>query len=167
MARITVEQARSLLEIPNVRGNERLYYQAVVEGTLPQYYLDRFIDRRDNFSNEIPLEDVGLETQHQVRLSLRRPGGPISSIQYKIQTNFVTGFLLDLDGAIKNEAITNKTLIEEIRVFRESDLNFEAGDPKNVERLAHMNGILNEVIAYLAPIGTPEQRQQAATFFFT
>jgi len=169
MARFTVEQAeRVLLQYPNLDDSSREEMIAVIEGKLPQFYLGQFCNLRDNYSNELPLEDVGMLIQHQEVEWLKSRQGPEPRFtQYKCQGNFVFGLSQTLQSAVSNEVIKDDALKEDIEIFRHSDLDFQVGDPRNVERLASVNGILNEVIAYLAPVGTPEQRIQAATFFFT
>jgi len=159
MARYTKEQAEDTLRrYPNIDGLGRERIVAVIEGKLPQYYLSRFCFLRDNYSDELPQKDITGKTEiyndHRKHI-------------YKCQRNYLISLAQMLDGAVYNEVITDEKLMGDITTFRASNLNFQRGDPKNAERIADINGILNEVIGYLAPIGTPEQRTQAASFFFT
>jgi len=163
MPRITPEQAREALanppSDPKFREATDLYLTAIAEGRLPQYYLDKFIDKRNNYSDELPNEDVRLRIQHQQAMWLRTRQGPKPRIrQYKCEGGFIRILVGDLRGTIRNGVITDPILIEEINTFGNSDLNFQVGDPKNVERLACVNGVLDRVIGYLTPMVPIEQR---------
>jgi hypothetical protein len=148
MARPTIEKARELHErYPNDE-----YFTALAEGTLPAFYLRKFVFFRDNYSDELPLEDVSMKTE---AINGR------TKVVYKCQGNFTGAVMNWLRYGLKNEDITNPTLIEKIKAFVDSDdLEFQIGDPRNVERLARVNGLIGNVIEYFSPMVPPEQRTQ-------
>jgi hypothetical protein len=157
---IRKEQAEhALTSISNLTTREIIepYFTAIIEGTLPQYYLDQFSFFKHDYSDELPLEDVRTIIEQSDGINSAR------AHQYKCQGNFVLGLNATLQSAVLDEVIRDEAFMEDIEMLRHSDLRFAVGDPKNVERLARVNGILDRVIEYLTPMVPAEQRPQPSS----
>lgn len=149
MPRYSPEQATQMLgRVPEQMPDMRAYLTALSEGTLPQYYLGVFSHKRTAYMDDLPLVDVRELIQAQQPV-------PDSLTQYKCQTNYVLGLCLKLKSALDDEVITDEVLTADIGNFLLSDLNFNVGDPRNTERIASINTILDRTIAHLTPNPQP------------
>ncbi len=134
------EQAeRVLQENPEIDGSMRSYFQAIVEGTLPEYYLDLFTHKKTDYSDESPSVDVRTLIDDPHRLT-----------KYKCQGNYVVGLSLSLQQAVSDGIITDGGLKRKIEDFRNSDLDFQVGDPNNSSRINRINGILDKTLGHIS-----------------
>jgi hypothetical protein len=161
------EQARLLLEDPSVLELTAFadHLRAIANETLPQYYLGRFIYRRDYYKDELPLENVQLLIQEEEFTWLQTRQGPRPrSTQYKCQTTFVIGFVNELRNAITDGVITNEALINEINVRfgnGAQPFEFSIGDPENTPKMAIINDLLQRAIDNVTSVMPQDQRPQA------
>jgi hypothetical protein len=134
------EQAeRVLQENPEIDGSMRTYFQAIVEGTLPEYYLDLFTHKKTDYSDELPSVDVRTLIDDPQRLT-----------KYKCQGNYVVGLSLSLQQAMSDGVISDGGLKRKIEGFIKSDLDFQVGDPNNNSRINHINEILNKTLTHIS-----------------
>ena len=147
MARYSIEQARRALEAtPSNMEGLRAYWIAIAEGKLPEYYLERLVHKKTDYSDELPATDVRALIDSQIPI-------PTRLTQYKCQGNFVVSLSLDLQGAVEDGVITDDTLKQEVSDFVRSDLEFKVGDLNNPNRISRINTILDRTIFYLTPFG--------------
>jgi hypothetical protein len=139
MSCLKEEAERVLQDNPTIDGYSRRYFTAIIEGKLPQFYLDEFFHRRYGYIDDLPIVDVRTLIQSLDDL-----------VQYKCQTNYVVGLALNLRGAIEDGVIDNPELQQDIDEFLISDLNFQVGDPNNTRRINSINVVLDKTIAHLS-----------------
>lgn len=119
----------------------REYLEAIVNATLPQYYLTEFLRKKNEYLDDLP--DVPVST---LPITQGKEGGKVI---FKCQGNYVVGLILDLKTALNDKVIDDPTIIDAINSFLLSDLEFAVGDPKNTGRIARINNILDKVIGCL------------------
>jgi hypothetical protein len=140
MARYTPEAARDVLARNTwLEGRMRGYWQAIIDGTLPQHYLSEFLSKKNDYSDELPAVDVR---------TLPETRGERPTV-YKCQANYLTGLGVGLISAVKDGVIVDENVIAAIELYRSSDLAFAVGDPNNQERLDIVNATLDLVIDHL------------------
>lgn len=126
-----------LRESPDIPSVVREYLEAILSGTLPEYYLKRLITFRDGYSSELPAVDV--RTLPQVTKS--------NTHTFKCQTNVMIGITQTLRSVVDDGVVTSNKTKEAIINFLESDLNFQVGDSNNQARMDRVNDILDKVIS--------------------
>ena len=90
MARYSIESARQAIqENPDMFEGSRSYFEAIINGTLPEYYRERFQRLKSDYSDDLPSVDVRSFTIYSDRF-----------IQYKCQGNYVVGLCQALNGVI-------------------------------------------------------------------
>lgn len=144
MARYSQEAAEQVLrENPDLKGSVRTYFEAIVRGTVVDYYLEQFRFRHEQRSDELPAEDA------RNLIDLSHTGE--DSTQYKCQTTHVIGLVLTLRAALKDGVIRNSDLIEEIEGFlaQGEQLHFHFSDPENPTKMDRMNTLVEKVIVQL------------------
>jgi hypothetical protein len=129
MTRTTPEQARDALKkYPDLAIAD--YWSAIIAETLPDYYRSQFQRIRAK-STDLPAEDV--------RLSIGATG---NQAPYLCQGTSIVGLSLTLEGAIEDEVITDSSLIERIRTFRQHPFAFHRGEFTTPEEMQMMNRTL-------------------------
>lgn len=106
-------------------------------------YLKIFLDRRDNYSNELP--DVNVRTSDR----FDKDSKSIISSKYKCRGNYIVGLCLRLDAVVEKKLVTDIELIEKIKQFRKHDFRFSHDEFTTQEEIDMINDILNDVIDYL------------------
>jgi len=134
-----VEKSQNLdKDIPDILKS---YYKAKDDGTLVQYYLDKFRNKRDNYLDDLPSFDVRT-------LGLDEKGNFISS-KYKCGGNYIVGLALTLESAIEDNIITNSELIETIQKFRHHNFNYYTGKFTSKQEIDMINNVLKNSIQNL------------------
>lgn len=140
--KISREKAIEVIErfIGDDRWFSRGYFEAIRDDRLPRYYEATFLRMRYAYRDDLPPVDVR---------NLIDFGSGESFCKYKCQGNYVAGLCIWLNQMLENEVVVDGELVHRIRVFLTGDLNFQVGDSNNGERIERINGILDEVLAYL------------------
>jgi hypothetical protein len=140
MQKVSKEQAIEALERYKnheiVPGND--FFIAVRDGTLPQYYCQRLYTYRFKRLDDLPQTDVR---------SLQEASG--EDHPYKCQTTNVVAISHCLQGLIEQGVLDQPEFKQEVEDFVHSDLNFQAGDPNNQDRIDRINAILDKTLGYL------------------
>ncbi len=137
---ISKEFAQILLEEnPDHPLPWRRKMQAIVDGALPNFYIESLTFKRDSYSNDLPSVNV-----HEIP---RKEGE--RATRYKCQGNFIIGLTDTFHCMIEEEIVTDPQIIENIQAFLKSDLEFQIADPENVNRLARVNDVIDNLITYL------------------
>jgi len=138
MTRYSIESVtRALQENPDMPDGARRYFEAVRNGTLPQYYREELQRKKGDYSDETPPVDVRSIISDTERLT-----------KYKCQGNYVVGLCSTLRGAVE-DGVVYGGIQSDVQQFLESDLNFQVGDPANRQRIGRINKILDKVLAKL------------------
>lgn len=106
-------------------------------------YLKKFLDMRDNYSNELPDVDV------RALDAFDKDGRPTFRCNYKCLGNYIIGLCLRLEAVVDKKLVTDRALIEKINQFRNHDFRFSHGEFTTQEEIDMINSILNDVIEYL------------------
>lgn len=140
MSRYSAEQASDVLSShPNLDPKLKEYWEAIARGELVGYYSRVFLQKRDDYLDDLPSVDVRtLPVTESGRL-----------IIYKCQGNYLTGLGTSLQSFVDDGIITDGGVLQAISDFLASDLNFSVGDPENGQRISRINTVLNLVIAHL------------------
>lgn len=140
MAIYSKEQAcLALQRYPTMDANQRRYCQAIIDGTLSEYYLADFLRKRDDFSDDLPEVDVRTLPATQGN----------RKIVFKCQGNYLAGLGLSLRCAIDDGVITDTSIISLINSLLGDDLIFTIGDSQNEHKIKKINDILNRVIEFI------------------
>ena len=109
-------------------------------GTLPEYYHNRLLHIKNDYSDDLPGVDVRtLPTVTDERTHA-----------YKCQVNSMMLICSTLRAVVADEVVTDRKTKKEIEQFLKSDLHFTVGDPKNAVRMKRVNQMLDKAIAKLS-----------------
>ena len=129
-------------DIESVPEPLRPYFEAMENGTLPQYYLDRLRHKRDDYLDDLPDVDVR-------RLATLDDKGHFVGDNYKCRSNYISGLAGTLSAAIDDGVITDSELVEKIQSFRQHDFRHSHGEFTTPQEIDMINQILADVIQYL------------------
>lgn len=136
--RISRERASELLEaIPDMVGRE--YFEAIAEGTLPQYFLELF-QTLQLFSDDLPGERLVAEWH---------PDYPYM----KCRGNCIISVNLSLSRAVADRIIKDDGVVGKVSRFGEHEWNFQKGSKGEYwtqpEEIDLINDTLDTVISHL------------------
>ncbi len=139
MARYSVEDCKRVLREGNVDPANRIYFEAIVNGTLPEYYRGELRRLRFDYSDDCPSVDVRDRPTTQGE----------RQIVYKCQGNYMVGLGLTLQAAIADGILDQPKVTREVEKLLGSNLQFQVGDRKNQERIKRINTVLDHGLDYL------------------
>ncbi|MBN2367411.1 hypothetical protein JXC34_00205 [Candidatus Woesearchaeota archaeon] len=124
MAKYDKIRARQVLD--EIREREDLvgpiidYFEALVDESLPPYYLDRFHVYRYEYSDDLPEPDFPKDHPDYVffrlKFSEERP-------QMKCRGQVITGISVTLQSVITAEVLTDLDIVELIEQYKTKDWN--------------------------------------------
>ena len=129
-------------DIQNSPEPIRLYFKAKENKALPQYYLDRFKHKRDDYFDDLPKTDVRT-------LATIDEKGRFIREAYKCRGSYITGLAVTLLNAINNGIIADSKLIEKIQRFKQHDFRYLNNKFTTQQEINMINKILADVIQYL------------------
>lgn len=117
----------------------REYLEAIVNETLPQYYLDKLLWYQ-LYSDDLPRERS---------VDIWHPDFPMM----KCRGSVITSIDQELGGGVNDRVIKSSEVIDRVRSYREYDWNFRKGANREFwtspEEIDLINNTLIAVIAYL------------------
>lgn len=102
------------------------------------WYLERFYALRFEHSDDLLETDVRDLPRTDPRYD-----------KFKCQGNYIAGLGFDLQGAIWDKVITERTLIEDIKKFVAHKFNYQKGLFTSKDEINMMNSLLDDSIGYL------------------
>jgi len=138
MPKCSVERARMVLEEnPRMFLPERRYFEAVVNGTLPDYCREKLRSLRDDYSDKTPPVDV--------RELIDNEDSPVRSVQYKCQSHYIINLRHTLQTIVGAEIVDSDTCAK-INRFLKKNLEFTIGDPGNQRKIRKINRIIGTAL---------------------
>jgi hypothetical protein len=124
------------------------YIEAIENGTLPNYYLVRFLIFKNNYRDDLPKEDVRNLIDIDENGKWKTPTG--SGVAFKCQGNYILGLRVSLVTAVDDLVITDPSLIEEIDTFTSHKFNYYDEEFTSQEEIDMINKVLDLVIEDLS-----------------
>ncbi len=155
MVRYTKEEVKEVLDKYKDReiGSIKLYFQAILDERLPEYYLDELSNYRFNYSDETPEPDVPKDHPDYkfLRLQFREGNDKI-----KCRCHAMIGISASLEGIIEDEILTEQEHIDLINQYKTRDWNaFKGGKGEfwtSPEEISFINSTLDIMIASIKKV---------------
>ena len=116
------------------------YFIAIIEDNLLEYYFERFVFKKENYSDELPKLRIG---------SAGTPQAYKTRCSHKCQANYIVGLRTTLGDLIRDDMIDDPNLMKKIKKYRSHRFKCVDGDFTTQEEIDLMNNILDDVISYL------------------
>lgn len=115
MDKTSREQALQILEVLRKGQPEQFtafgpYYQAIVDGKLPEYYLTELKRRRYQYSDNLPELDVPIDHPEYSYLKLEAAHNHSSYPLMKCRRNVIVGTSLTLTDLVGQEIVFDSTI---------------------------------------------------------
>lgn len=134
------------MKVPDKLGNVLEYFvdykRAKQEGELSEFYLQIFIQRRDDYMDELPEQDV----RNSVSID---ENGHFVELAYKCRGHYIIGLCFQLQSAVRDGVIKDGSLISRIQELGHHDFRFHHGEFTTPDEIDMMNSVLDDVIEYL------------------
>jgi len=156
MEKHTPEQAINVLK--RYSGREDFiptapFWEAIRDGILPQWYLDRFRLFRDDYSDDLPGIDLDKNDPDYRYLRLKATYDHPTGNKLKCRKNVIRSIYGHFQGAINQEVIVDEGVIEVIESFGSRDWECDKGDKgehwTTPEEIDLINDTLDVVISHL------------------
>ena len=152
MPKYTKEEARNALKIMEMgKGIPQVakdLFQAVIDETLPQFYLGRLLHLRYDLSDELPEPDVPKDhpDYKELRLEFR-----VNNPQMKCRGNYIVSISLTLQSVIGQEVLTAPEYVDLVEEYKTRKWNAFRGAKGEYwtlpEEIQLINSTLETVIA--------------------